>query len=173
VAYCILYDTTALLQPVFYVSFLECTIQNVLVIIILLFLAGTTVHPDWHRFLDNSFSTFNPNEYVALLLSEEQMNKDEYTPSVYVYAIIIRKCETTDCESNVLRNTLQMYEVKVGRGRIETFSNKPPESKKFFPVQWRIAYSMTRLLSGNQSFMSVSLNAQYKMFWSSLSFFFW
>jgi hypothetical protein len=51
---------------------------------------GTTVHPDWHRFLDNSFSTFNPNEYVALLLSEEQMNKDEYTPSVYVYAIIIR-----------------------------------------------------------------------------------
>jgi hypothetical protein len=72
---------------------------------------GTTVHPDWHRFLDNSFSTFDPNEYVALLLSEEQMNKDEYTPSVYVYAIIIRKCETTDCESNVLRNTLQMYEV--------------------------------------------------------------
>jgi sacsin len=80
---------------------------------------GTTVYPDWHRFLDNSFSTFDPNEYVALLLSEEQMNKDEYTPSVYVYAIIIRKCETTDCESNVLRNTLQMYEVRVGRGRIE------------------------------------------------------
>ena len=80
---------------------------------------GMTVHPDWHRFLDNSFSTFDPNEYVALLLSEEQMNKDEYTPSVYVYAIIIRKCETTDCESNVLRNTLQMYEVRVGRGRIE------------------------------------------------------
>jgi hypothetical protein len=27
--------------------------------------------------------------------------------------------KTTDCESNVLTNTLQMYEVKVGRGRIE------------------------------------------------------
>lgn len=80
---------------------------------------GTTVHPDWHRFLDNSFSTFDPSEYVALLLSEEQMNKDEYTPSLYVYAIIIRKCEITDCESDVLRNTLQIYEVRVGRGRIE------------------------------------------------------
>jgi hypothetical protein len=45
---------------------------------------GMTVHPDWHRFLDNSFSTFDPNEYVALLLSEEQMDGDEYTPSVYV-----------------------------------------------------------------------------------------
>jgi hypothetical protein len=41
VAYCLLYDTTALWQPVFYVSFLECTIQNVLVIIILLFLVIT------------------------------------------------------------------------------------------------------------------------------------
>jgi sacsin len=80
---------------------------------------GMTVHPDWHRFLDNSFSTFDPNEYVALLLSEEQMYGDEYTPSLYVYAIIFRKCEITDCESNVLRNTLQMYEVRVGRGRIE------------------------------------------------------
>ena len=80
---------------------------------------GMTVHPDWYRFLDNSFSTFDPNEYVALLLSEEQMYGDEYTPSLYVYAIIIQKCETTDCESNVLRNTLQMYEVRVGRGRIE------------------------------------------------------
>jgi sacsin len=79
----------------------------------------TTVHPDWHRFLDNSFSTFDPNEYVALLLSEEEMDGDEYTPSLYVYAIIIQKCEITDCESNVLRNTLQMYEVRVGRGRIE------------------------------------------------------
>jgi sacsin len=80
---------------------------------------GMTVYPDWHRFLDNSFSTFDPNEYVALLLSEEQMYGDEYTPSLYVYAIIFRKCEITDCESNVLRNTLQMYEVRVGRGRIE------------------------------------------------------
>jgi hypothetical protein len=63
----------------------------------------------------NTTTSYFPNEYVALLLSEEQMDGDEYTPSVYVYAIIIRKCETTDCESNVLRNTLQMYEVKVGR----------------------------------------------------------
>ena len=80
---------------------------------------GMTVHPNWHRFLDNSFSTFDPNEYVALLLSEEQMDGDKYTPSLYVYAIIFRKCEITDCESEALRNTLQMYEVRVGRGRIE------------------------------------------------------
>jgi hypothetical protein len=46
---------------------------------------GMTVHPEWHRFLDNNFSTFDPKEYVALLLSEEQMDGDEYTPSVYVY----------------------------------------------------------------------------------------
>ena len=75
---------------------------------------GTTVHPYWHWFLDNSFWTFDPNEYVALPLSEEQMDGDEYTPSLYVYAIIFRKCEITDCESEALRNTLQ-----IGRGRIE------------------------------------------------------
>jgi hypothetical protein len=32
--------------------------------------AGTTVHPDWHCYLDNSFVDFDNGEYVALLLNE-------------------------------------------------------------------------------------------------------
>ncbi|CAG2253126.1 unnamed protein product [Mytilus edulis] len=43
--------------------------------------AGVTVHEEWHCFLDNSFSDFDVGDYVALLLSEEKMDGDEFIPA--------------------------------------------------------------------------------------------
>ncbi|XP_052100068.1 sacsin-like isoform X2 [Mytilus californianus] len=80
---------------------------------------GTTVHQNWHRFLDNSFTEFHEGEYVAVLLSEEQNEGDMYIPAVYIYAKILQKCDPIQNTLSIIRSTLLKYKVLVGRGRIQ------------------------------------------------------
>lgn len=80
--------------------------------------AGVTVHEEWHCFLDNSFSDFDVEDYVALLLSEEKMEGDRFIPAVYIYAIIVEKLEN-GATIPIIGNTLQYYLVDVGNGRKE------------------------------------------------------
>jgi uncharacterized OB-fold protein len=71
--------------------------------------AGTTVHPDWHCYLDNSFVDFDNGEYVALLLNEETMEGDTFRPALYIYAIIVGKCEATPSGSIPPHLKLSIY----------------------------------------------------------------
>ncbi|VDI12593.1 sacsin [Mytilus galloprovincialis] len=80
---------------------------------------GTTVHPNWYRFLDNNFTEFDEGEYVAVLLSEERYEGDMYVPAVYMYAKIIQKCDPIENASSFIRSTLRKYRVHVGHGRIQ------------------------------------------------------
>ncbi|CAG2253089.1 SACS [Mytilus edulis] len=98
--------------------------------------AGTVVHPDWHCYLDNSFSDFDIGEYVALLLNEETKDKNVFIPALYQYAIIVQKCEAAST-SNLLDSILCRYEVNVGeRTEIKMaydlykFNRKKQESSK-------------------------------------------
>jgi hypothetical protein len=75
--------------------------------------AGTTVHPDWHCYLDNSFVDFDNGEYVALLLNEETMEGDTFRPALYIYAIIVGKCDATPSGS-ILERTRCLYDLDVG-----------------------------------------------------------
>ncbi|XP_063432285.1 sacsin-like [Mytilus trossulus] len=80
---------------------------------------GTTVHQNWHRFLDNSFTEFDMGEYVAVLLSEERYAGDVYIPAVYMYARVLLKCDLIGSTSSIIRSTLRKYKVQVGQGRIQ------------------------------------------------------
>ena len=54
-----------------------------------------------------------------MLINEETFENDYFIPALYIYAIITRKCDSSDATS-FLENTLCTYEIDIGQGRHET-----------------------------------------------------
>ncbi|CAG2239588.1 unnamed protein product [Mytilus edulis] len=100
---------------------------------------GTYVPPSLHYLLDNSFSNLKVNDYVAVLLyEEEENNTGQFIDANYMYAKVI-KCIDNSQNNCDIPEFEQVYSLDVG----ETEPNEVP-AFKIFKFQRRRSSEISR-----------------------------